>query len=66
MIFLPSVYKHNDLIEGNERFKLGNEDLEKLKFSKFSKFSKFLNFLLFETPIFQNVNTFNPLEVLEF
>ena len=37
-------YIHNDFIEGNERFKLGGEDLEKLKFSKFSNF---LNFLLF-------------------
>ena len=44
MILLPSFYLHIYFIEGNERFKLGVEDLEKLKFSKFSKF---LNFLLF-------------------
>ena len=46
MIFLPSFYKHADFIEGNERFKLGGEDLEKLKFSKI------LNFLVLKTPIF--------------
>ena len=39
MIFLPSFYKHNDFIEGNERFKLGGEDVEKL--NNFSKFSTF-------------------------
>ena len=37
-------YIHIYFIEGNERFKLGGEDLEKLKISKFSKF---INFLLF-------------------
>ena len=41
---LAIFYIHKDFIEGNERFKLGGEDLEKLKFSNFSKF---LNFLLF-------------------
>ena len=38
------IYIYIYFIEGNERFKLGGEDLEKLKLSKFSKF---LNFLLF-------------------
>ena len=41
---LAIFYKHNDFIEGNERLKLGGEDLEKLKLWKFLKF---LNFLLF-------------------
>ena len=41
---LAIFYIHNDFIEGNERFKLGGEDLEKLKFSKFSKFLIFLLF----------------------
>ena len=41
---LVIFYEHNDFIEGNEKFNLGGEDLEKLKFSNFSKF---LNFLLF-------------------
>ena len=31
---LAIFYKHDDFIEGNERSKLGGEDLEKLKFSK--------------------------------
>ena len=39
MIFLPYFYKHDDFIEGNEKFKLGGEDLEKL-----NNFLKFLNF----------------------
>ena len=37
-------YIHIYFIKGNERFKFGGEDLEKLKLSKFSKL---LNFLLF-------------------
>ena len=41
---LAIFYIHIYFIEGNERFKLGGEDLEKLKNSKFSKF---FNFLLF-------------------
>ena len=48
MIFLPYFYKHDDFIEGNERFKLGGEDVEKL-----NNFSKILSFLLLKTPIFQ-------------
>ena len=60
MIFLPTFYIHNVFIEGNARFKLGGEDLEKLKFSKI------LNFFLFETPIFQIFTTINTLEVLTF
>ena len=55
---LAIFYKHNDFIEGNERFKLGGEDLEKLKFSKnFKTFklftilnSYFFKFLPFLTP----------------
>ena len=42
---LAIFYKHNDFIEGNERFKLWGEDLEKLKFSKFSKFLKLFTIL---------------------
>ena len=38
MIFLPSFYEHDDFIEGNEEFKLGGEELEKL-----NKDSKNLN-----------------------
>ena len=34
-------------IEGNEEFKLGDEDLEKL-----NNFSKILKFYILETPIF--------------
>ena len=56
-------YIHIYFIEGNERFKLGGEDLEKLKMSKFSKF---FNFFCFKTPIFQIFTTFNTLEVLSF
>ena len=41
---LAMFYGHVYLIEDNERFKLGGEDLEKLKLSKFLKF---FNFLLF-------------------
>ena len=41
MILLPSFYIHNFFIEGNERFKLGGEDLEKLKFSKILNFYYF-------------------------
>ena len=47
---LAIVYGHVYFIEDNERFKLGGEDLEKLKlknFQIFSKFSKFLYFVLF-------------------
>ena len=61
MIFLPSFYMHNVFIEGNERFKLGGEDIEKL-----NNFSKILNFLLLKTPIFQIFTTLNTLKVLKF
>ena len=61
MIFLPSFHKHNDFIEGNERFKLGGEDLEKL-----NNFLKILNCLFLKTPIFQIFTTLNTLEVLTF
>ena len=55
---LAMFYGHVYFIEGNERFKLGGEDLEKLKPSKFSKFKKkftilkllFLKFLLLLIP----------------
>ena len=55
---LAIFYKHNDFIEGNEKFKLGGEDLEKLKFSKNFKIFKliailnsyFFRFLPFLTP----------------
>ena len=39
MIFFSSFHEHDDFIEDNEEFKLGGEDLEKLK--KFSKILKF-------------------------
>ena len=39
MIFLPSFHEHDDFIEGNEEFKFGDKDLEKL-----NNFSKILNF----------------------
>ena len=42
---LAMFYGHVYFIEDNERFKLGGEDLEKLKFSKFSKFLNYF-FLL--------------------
>ena len=45
---LAIFYKDNDFIEGNERFKLGGKDLEKLKFFKIFK-----TFYYFKTPIFQ-------------
>ena len=61
MIFLPSFYKHDDFIEGNERFKLGGEDVEKLH-----NFFKIFNFLLLKTPIFQIFTILNTLEVLTF
>ena len=35
---LAMCYGHVYFIEDNERFKLGGEDLEKLKLSKFLKF----------------------------
>ena len=45
MIFLQCFYGHVYFIEDNERFKLGGEDLEKVKiFKQISKFSKFFNF----------------------
>ena len=45
---LAMFYGHIYFIENNERFKLGGEDLEKLKIFKiFKPFSKILNFLLF-------------------
>ena len=55
---LAIVYKLNNFIEGNEKFKLGGEDLEKLKFSKNFKIFKlfailncyFFKFLPFLTP----------------
>ena len=37
-----AIFLHNVFIEGNESFKLGGEDLEKLK-----KFQNILKFLLF-------------------
>ena len=40
---LAIFYIHSDFIEGNERFKLGGEDLEKLRFSKILNFLLFLN-----------------------
>ena len=61
---LAIFYIHNDFIEGNERSKLGGEDLEKLKISKFLKLFK--TFYYFKTPIFQIYITFNTLEVLTF
>ena len=61
MIFLPSFYKDDNFIEGNERFKFGGEYLEKL-----NNFSKILNLLLLKTPIFQIFTTVNTLEVLTF
>ena len=30
MIFLPSFHVHDDFFQGNENFKLGGENLEKL------------------------------------
>ena len=48
MILLPSFYIHNDFIEGSERFKLGGEDLEKLKFSKNFNFFTILKLLFFK------------------
>ena len=51
---LAMFYGHVYFIEDNERFKLGGEDLEKLKlrnfqtFSKFSKFLKLLEILFFK------------------
>ena len=44
---LTIVYGHFYFIEDNERFKLGGEDLEKLKLRNFQTFSKFLYFVLF-------------------
>ena len=61
MILLQSFYIHKVFIEGNERFKLGGEDIEKL--NNFSK-TKNLNFLLLKTPIFQLFTTINTLEVI--
>ena len=58
MIFLPSFYIHNDFIEGNERFKLGGEDLEKLKIFKLFTILKLL--------IFKFLPLLNTLEVLSF
>ena len=57
-------YIHVYFIEGNERFKLEGKDLEKLQMSKFSKIFNF--FTILKTPIFQNLTTFNTLEVLTF
>ena len=37
MILLPSFYAHIYFIEGNERFKLGGEDLEKTQNFQFFK-----------------------------
>ena len=45
---LAIFYKHNDFIEGNERFKLEGEDLEKLKFSKNFKLFTILKLLFFK------------------
>ena len=42
---LAMFYEHVYFIEDNERFKLGGEDLEKLKIFKISTFFK--NFILF-------------------
>ena len=36
---------HNDFIEGNERFKLGGEELEKLKIFKIFKIFKLFTIL---------------------
>ena len=47
MQFLPYFHEHDDFIEGNEEFKLGGEDLEKL-----NNFSKILNFSILKSPIF--------------
>ena len=60
MILLPSFYAHIYFIEGNEIFKLGDEDLEKLKIFKI------FQIYYFKTPIFQIFTTFNTLEVLTF
>ena len=42
---LAIFYIHNDFIEGNERFKLGGEDLEKLKIFKNVQLSTILKLL---------------------
>ena len=42
---LAIFYIHNDFIEGNERFKLGGEDLEKLKIFKIFKILKLFTIL---------------------
>ena len=63
MILLPSFYAHIYFIEGNEIFKLGGEDLEKLKIFKIFKI---FQIYYFKTPIFQIFTTFNTLEVLTF
>ena len=62
MIFLPSFYKPDDFTEGNEKFKLAGEDLEKLnKFLKNFKLltsQKLLLFKIFTTPNILQVLTF--------
>ena len=60
---LAMFYGHVYFIEDNERFKLGGEDLEKLKLRNFQNFYTLYSF---KTPIFQIVTTFNTLEVLTF
>ena len=61
MILLPSFFIHNDFIEGNERFKLGGEDLEKLKF-----FKNFKLFTILKLLFFKFLPLLNTLEVLTF
>ena len=63
---LAMFYGHVYFIEDNERFKLGGEDLEKLKLRNFQNFQNFYTLYSFKTPIFQIVTTFNTLEVLTF
>ena len=48
-------HEHVVFIEGNEKFQLGGEDLEKAL-----PFSKILKFYLLRTPIFQNFDLIYP------
>ena len=48
-IIFSLFYKHNDFIEGNENFKMGGEDLEKLKNFKLLTSKKLLFFQIFTT-----------------
>ena len=61
---LAIFYIHNDFIEGNERFKLGGEDLEKLKIFILFKIFKLL--IISKLLFFKFLPLLNTLEVLSF